>query len=205
VNKNSKVAIIDMGIGNSISIANALYRLGTEFELFNRKFPSNLYSHIILPGVGSFDAGMKQLRQRELDLPINEFISSGKPILGICLGMQLLFSESEEGVEQGIGFFPGKISKLKSSESIRVPNTSWQYVRSIRSSKILNRGQNCRLYHNHSFAYQDASQTFVSSILLAEPEVVVAVEQDMVFGVQFHPEKSHSAGDMILQRFVDLN
>ena len=200
----AKVGVLDVGIGNTISIKNALFALGEDCEIFEDYSLTQKFSHLIIPGVGAFDKGLLELRERGFEPEINRFRESSKPILGICLGMQMFFESSEEGGELGLGLLQGRISRIQPSETIRVPNTSWNLVEIIKPNGLLEVGAKIRAYHNHSFAFQDPSAPISTGVISDSPNLVVAAQLENLFGLQFHPEKSHSAGLKILKRFCDL-
>ena len=198
------IGILSCGIGNARSIYNLLYRLGYEVKLCTDGDSLNGVSHLIIPGVGGFDAAITTLEEKNLISPIKEFIHQGKPVLGICIGMQILFESSEEGVKSGLGIFKDKIRKLSQDSSLRIPNTAWLEVTIKKENRVFDKGDENRYYHNHSYAYQAKVSEYASAVLLSEREVVVGVNLDNVFGVQFHPEKSHQNGHRILEKFCNL-
>ena len=199
-----KIGVLDVGIGNTISIKNAFFAIGVDCEIFKDHSRTQKFSHLVIPGVGAFGKGLQELRNGGFEPEINKFRETSKPILGICLGMQMLFESSEEGSERGLGMLKGKISKIQPSETIRVPNTAWNVVEIIKPNALTEIGEKIRAYHNHSFAFQDPSASITTGVISNSPNVVVAVQLENLFGLQFHPEKSHSAGLKILKRFCDF-
>jgi glutamine amidotransferase len=201
------VIVIDHGVGNSIAIKNSLKRLGHETQtvrnLAELDSVASRTNHIILPGVGAFDEAMKCLIKGSLDAGLKSFVESGGKILGICLGMQLLFEESDEGSLGGLGLIPGRISRIHSAKGVRVPHVGWERVIQVQESHLFKDLRDEFFYHNHSFALQSPSEFELAKIDLVH-EYAVAVNRGNVYGVQFHPEKSHSAGSKILENFINI-
>lgn len=198
------VGILSCGIGNSRSIYNLLYRMGYDVKLCTEENSFNGISHLIIPGVGSFDAAISTLDEKNLLEPIKNFINQGKPILGICVGMQILFESSEEGVKSGLGIFKDKIKKLPQNSTLKIPNTAWLEVLVKVENNVFAKSDENRYYHNHSYAYQADSSEYATMVLASEQEVIVGVSLGNVFGIQFHPEKSHQSGQRILEKFCNL-
>jgi glutamine amidotransferase len=198
------VAILNIGIGNSKSVHNALYTLGYESTIIEDGSNLNLYSHIILPGVGAFDKAVTLLHEKFFFEEIQHFHTNKKPILGICLGMQLLFSTSDEGTKEGLNLIPGNITRIQASSEISVPNTGWHELSVTKANKTIEFGSTPRVYHNHAFAFQDPTRPEVSAVIASQPNIVVAVESNLVIGMQFHPEKSHRSGIEMLRKFCEL-
>jgi glutamine amidotransferase len=200
----SVIGILSCGIGNARSIYNLLYRLGYEVKLCTEENSLNEISHLIIPGVGGFDAAITTLEERNLIAPIKEFIHEENPVLGICIGMQILFESSEEGIKSGLGIFKDKIRKLPQDSTLRIPNTAWLEISVKKENRIFDKDDENRYYHNHSYAYQAQSSSYTSATLASENEVVVGVNLENVFGIQFHPEKSHQNGHRILEKFCNI-
>lgn len=203
----NKVAVIDHGVGNSIAILNLLRKIGieavkiqdaSEFEGFS---PSD--SKIVIPGVGSFDAGMNALRASRMDAAIRRFAVAGGGILGICLGMQLLFEGSDEGSSQGLGLIPGQLVAMKSNPQFRVPHVGWEQITPVKDDLIFSGITRLTFYHNHSYALPSPTPFEVATIQYSD-QFVVAARKENVIGVQFHPEKSHSSGEQLMRNFVNL-
>ena len=199
-----KIAIINLGIGNSKSVYNALSIQGIRSEIIEEGYKLLSYSHVIIPGVGAFDSTINSMKKNGLYDQIKEFYEAEKPILGICLGMQILFTSSDEGNEMGLNFIPGNLKRIRKSEFVNVPNTGWQNIRITQPGKLLNSTASLRMYHNHSYAFQEKERPEVSAVLESAENIVVGVEKKAVFGVQFHPEKSHRAGLDILKKFTEI-
>ena len=202
-----KIGVIDHGVGNSIAILNLLRKIGIEAVKvqntaeFQGLSPSE--SKIVIPGVGSFDAGMNALRASRLDIAITEFAEAGGGILGICLGMQLLFERSDEGSSEGLGLIPGELIAMKSDPQFRVPHVGWEPVIPVKEDLIFSGITRLSFYHNHSYALPSPSRFEIARIDYSE-QFVVAARNENVIGVQFHPEKSHSSGEQLMKNFIKL-
>ena len=202
----TRVKIIDTGIANIGSVARALDELKVPYGVCDAKmltsFPS---SHIILPGVGSFGAGVESLKQNDLLEHIDTEVKKGTYILGICLGMQLMFATSEEDSRQskGISIFDDRVMRLPKMNEKHWPHIGWSSVKLVKNSS-LTRGieDNEDFYFIHGFAAQTSHFTIGQSHFGVEFSAIV--EKDNVFGVQFHPEKSQAAGMKLLHNFCDL-
>ena len=191
------VGIIDYGVGNVASITNILDRIEAYSELV--KTPEELHLHdiIILPGVGAFDAAISKLKEAKFVEPLRQLKNNqNKKILGICLGMQLLGYGSDEGVLQGLGLIEAYCKKLPniSGTNYKVPNMGWHYIETEeKHNRFLNRELQ-RYYFAHSY-YMLCKQEFsIAATIDRGHKICVAVNDGNVYGVQFHPEKSHVFG-----------
>jgi imidazole glycerol-phosphate synthase subunit HisH len=194
------IGIVDYGMGNLFSVSKALERLGSDYFITGEKNELLAADALILPGVGSFRDAMELLPAAA----IKEFAASGKPLLGICLGMQLLFEESEEnGPTKGLGLLPGKVQRF-SGGSYKVPHMGWNQLEFVQSSPLLKNLQEDYVYFVHSY-FVDAKG---SKVLLAkanyQEEVAAIVGRENIFGMQFHPEKSGKLGMALLGNFLQL-
>lgn len=201
-----KVGIIDYGISNLTSVHNAMLALGTEAIIISKYEDFYSCTHLILPGVGTFSRGMANLRELGFDILIKEAVAQGKPLLGICLGMQLL---ADEGVEiedtEGLGLIPGKVLRISAEELLRLPHMGWNNVQVLNKSSLFKDVvENSDFYFVHSYAYSEIESSFVSAVSDYGNKIVAAVEQGNVFGVQFHPEKSQACGLKILENFIKI-
>jgi len=204
----TQIIIIDTGIGNITSVVNAFSRIGCQVKASRSKDDVMNAESLVLPGVGAFEQGMSALRQYELEQAIKyRVLEKRVPIIGICLGMQLLADESaEHGLHAGLGIVPGKVVQLVSHDpSFRIPNIGWHDVYSNKTSVMFDEDHQKEIfYHVHSFHLQCSDANDVAAhINFSGREVTVAIEKDNVFGMQFHPEKSQDDGLNLLSRIMD--
>lgn len=196
------IAIADYGIGNLRSVQKAFNKLGYDAIITGDKALIESASHVILPGVGAFADAINLLKTTGLDKVIIAEANKGKPILGICLGMQLLFeSSSESGVHEGLGLIKGKITRF--DIDLKVPQVGWNAVKVAKPSKILNNVDGEYFYFVHSFCAADINDE-TCGITDYSVEFTSAVEKNNIFGVQFHPEKSGESGLKILKNFAEI-
>jgi len=198
------VAIIEADFGNIASIINAIKYLGYEFEAV--KSPINLesFSHLILPGVGSYNKAAEKLQSLGWYEAIKNFANLTKPVLGICLGMQLMFEEgNEHGLTEGLKFFKGKCTEFSNNNKFPLPHMGFNFV-NYKKSKIWNNIPNpSPFYFVHSYRVKTIdSDALVSKTFYGE-EFVSFIEKKNVYGAQFHPEKSHKAGLILLKNFIE--
>ncbi len=198
----SKVVVFDYGAGNLRSVLNTLGAIGAEYELVDDAAGLESAEKIILPGVGHFGQMVRTLDAMRVRKPILSRISAGVPFLGICLGLQALFEESEEAPElQGLGLFVGKVKRFPNDA--RVPHMGWNELEVKAGSKLLrNLPERPYLYFAHSY-YVPAHPHAAATCIYSEPFTAV-LEYENVYGVQFHPEKSGALGLQIVKNFVDL-
>ena len=199
------IAIIDYDMGNVGSIKNMLEHLGFNAIITKDHNLLEQSTHLILPGVGSFDQGINNLRSNQLVSFLKEI---KKPLLGICLGMQLLGIDSEEGFEEGLNLIPFHNVKFKfENKELKVPHMGWNTIRIMDENNPLLKGMNSkdRFYFVHSYYAKPAEEKI--SILSTRYgfEFTSGVNQDNIFGVQFHPEKSHQFGMKLLKNFGELH
>ena len=192
------IVIIDYGAGNTRSVMNALDRLGSVYELTDD--PSRILAadKVIFPGVGHANHAMNSLNQRNLVDVIGEV---KQPLLGICVGMQLLFDSSEEGNTQCLGIIEGTVSKFNEDKVI-VPQMGWNTINRLESNLFKDIKENEFMYLVHSF-YAEMCQNAISSTNY-ELDYASALQRDNFYGVQFHPEKSSLAGEQMLRNFINL-
>jgi glutamine amidotransferase len=199
------IGIVDYGMGNLFSVSKALERLNADYFISGDKEELLRADALLLPGVGSFRDAMEVL---QVDT-IKEFAASGKPLLGICLGMQLLFEDSDEnGFTKGLGLLPGHVRRFsgtnEAGETYKVPHMGWNKLEFIKSSPLLKGLEEDYVYFVHSY-YVSADN---SEVLLAKAnyheEVSAVVGKDNIFGMQFHPEKSSKLGMALLSNFLKL-
>lgn len=197
------ITVVNLGISNLSSVLNALEYLGIEFCVSSDKDEIAKATHIILPGVGTFGKGMEQLKAKGLIEVIREqALKNKKPVFGICLGMQLMFESSEEsGGVEGLGLLKGKVIKLPKSEKYTIPRIGW--AESVFKKDFLgfNKGDKADFYYIHSF-YCVPNDSEVTAITNEDENICCAVQDNNIFGCQFHPEKSHKAGLSLLKQFA---
>jgi imidazole glycerol-phosphate synthase subunit HisH len=207
-----RVTIVDYGVGNIASIAKMMQRAGAEIDLTDRPEVVRSADRLLLPGVGAFDACAKALQAREgLPEAIQErVIRDGIPLLGICVGMQLLSAGSDEGVCSGFGFIDGRARRFDFSgrpeqDTLRVPHMSWSVIEPTQNSRLFPASASPRRFyfvHSYHVACNDPSQ--VAAWANYGVRFAASVQRDNIFGVQFHPEKSHSFGLELFRRFIEL-
>ena len=199
------IAVIDYDMGNLHSACKGLENAGATTKITDQPEDIEEAQAIVLPGVGAFDPAIDHLRSRHLEEPIKNAIASGKPFLGICLGLQILFDSSEEGKEKGLGVIPGIVRKFKSEANLTIPHMGWNQ---------LNFNQkNCPLWQDlpldpyvyfvHSYYVDPLDKNVIASTTThGNQTVTAAIAKDNLMAVQFHPEKSSNYGLKILSNFV---
>lgn len=202
------IVIVDYNMGNVASVANMLARIGaTDVQLSRDPDDVRRASKIILPGVGAFDRGMEHLEQYGLRDALDESVlTNGVPVLGICLGMQLLTDASEEGNKSGLGWIPGRARRFSfdAGGALKVPHMGWNYVAVKRDNPLIAPETRSRYYFVHSYFVTPERDEHVVATARYGNEFACAIARDNVWGVQFHPEKSHRFGMALLQNFVAL-
>ena len=201
------IAVIDYGRGNLFSLSQALQHLSARHQVTNKPEDVARATRIILPGVGAFGDGMKELSRSQLLAPIQDAASRGVWILGICLGMQFLVDSSEEfGDHKGLGLIPGRACKLSSQGSSRVPNVGWRCLRPEKNTFVSDLAPKTMTYFVHSFAAQmEFKESVVANIKFNDQDIPAIIRSDNIIGYQFHPEKSGPAGLDLIQRFLRLS
>lgn len=206
LNERGTVTIVDYGMGNLRSVQKAFERLGLQAEITDCPERILTADRLVVPGVGAFGDAIHELVRRNLSKPLLRFIESGRPFLGICLGLQLLFEKSyENGIHNGLGILRGDVVRFELPSEYSIPHMGWNQVRQECPNPLI------QGIPDESFFY------FVHSyyVVPANPEVIVGtteygfrfcsmIRQDNVFATQFHPEKSQSLGLKLLQNFAEL-
>lgn len=204
--KLTKIAIIDYGMGNLQSVRNALERVGCEVQISSELAALRSADALVLPGVGAFGEAMINLRQRKLVEPVRALVlDEGKPLLGICLGMQLLADSSEErGIYRGLSLIPGHVKEIPVSGRLRLPHIGWNGV-SVRKRDPLfgDIEEQGAFYFVHSYCFECAPE-HIAGVTDYGTDVTAAVQKERIFGVQFHPERSQRKGLRLLRNFVDF-
>lgn len=200
------IAIIDYDAGNLKSVEKALLSLGQECVVTRDFKEIEQADKVILPGVGSFGQAMEQLKKFELDKVLKEIPDSGKPFLGICLGLQLLFERSEEseGVE-GLGILKGEILRIPDKEGLKIPHIGWNSL-DLQGNGRLFAGleEHPYVYFVHSYYLKAAEESIIKATTDYSVRIHASVEQGNIFACQFHPEKSGSVGLQILKNFAEI-
>lgn len=194
------MAIIDYGMGNVGSVQNALDRLGAANMITDKQEDIQNANGIILPGVGSAGAGMKNIKERGLDTILANEIRKGKPLLGICLGMQLFMEKSMEGDVLCLGYIPGTAIKFRGR--MKIPQIGWNTVKTKGSGLFDGLTDDGYFYFVHSYYCVPKDRDIVAGITNYGGEFCSAFQMDNVYGVQFHPEKSGKTGEVVLQNFM---
>jgi len=198
------IAIVDYGVGNLNSVQNALKSMNITSLISSDAEEISKCRSIIVPGVGAFPDAMKNMTSTGLDKVIKEAARNEKPILGICLGMQLFFEESEE-IEtcQGLGLLKGNIKKLEGS--IKIPHMGWNSLSFETYSPILDGvPENKYVYFVHSYYAENCEDGTVNAYSMYEKKIPAIVSKGKIFGMQFHPEKSGEFGMKLLKNFVEV-
>ena len=209
-----KIVIIDYGMGNVRSVLRGVEKVGYRATVTDRAEDILGADKVIFPGVGAFGDGMRELKSRELDQIITTYVQTGRPLLGICIAMQLLFDNSEEhGLHKGLGLLPGKIIRIPETEDgktvRKIPHIGWNVVRPSQDSSWggtifdkIRGGESC--YFVHSFmAMVEHKGDLLAACDYEGIEITAAVRRDNITGLQFHPEKSGTVGLGLLKQFLD--
>ena len=203
----SVIAVVDYDMGNLHSVCKGLENVGAVPKITDSPAIIEQADAVVLPGVGSFDPAMQNLRSRNLIEPIKSAIASRKPFLGICLGMQILFESSEEGLEPGLGAIAGKVRRFRSEPGLTIPHMGWNQLQLTQPDLSLwqNLPSDPWVYFVHSY-YVDPVDWEVRSAIVTHgsQNVTAAIAKDNLMAVQFHPEKSSSTGLQMLSNFVSL-
>lgn len=197
-----KIAIIDYGMGNLRSVEKAFAYLGYNAQITSDPKEISQADKVVLPGVGAFGKGMEELRRRGLIEVIKEIVAEQKPFFGICLGLQLLFTESEEapGVE-GLGIFPGRVTRFK--QGVTVPHMGWNQIHIKRDSPIFNSiPSDMYFYFVHSYYVVPEDDNVILATTDYAVEFVSMINHGNLFATQFHPEKSQKIGLQMLKNFA---
>jgi glutamine amidotransferase len=208
------IGIVDYNMGNLASVINAFAKVGVDASLESNPAKLGQYDKLILPGVGAFGDAMEHLKQNGMDEAVKQYAFSGKPLLGICLGMQLLFESSEEfGSTKGLGLIPGKVvafDEKKFDHPQKIPHMGWNEMFQTRNEKLEMRNRlfeglpsDFYLYFVHSF-HAVCDDKYAIGKTHYGYEFVSAVQNKNIYGIQPHPEKSHENGLKIIENFVKL-
>jgi glutamine amidotransferase len=200
------VAVVDYGMGNLRSVYNAIDLLGFEATIINSPEKLSDFNRVILPGVGSYGVCMKNLDNSGFSQAIKEFVNTGKPLMGICLGMQVLSDKGLEGGEfLGLGLVKGEVVKLEVTEQdLKIPHVGWNAVNFSNPHHPLAKGlkQDSTFYFTHSYYFNAKKEENIFGVTSYGKDFVSAIIKDNVFATQFHPEKSQDSGLTLLKNFL---
>lgn len=200
------IAIIDYDAGNIKSVEKAMRYLGQDVEITRDRERILAADKVILPGVGAFGDAMEKIRQYGLEEVIRQVVDRGTPFLGICLGLQLLFEESEESPgAKGLGILKGKIRRIPGGEGLKIPHMGWNTLELSGDGRLF-RGvpEEPFVYFVHSYYLEAQEEEIVKAVTWYGTKIHASVEKGNVFACQFHPEKSSSTGLLMLKNFVEL-
>jgi imidazole glycerol-phosphate synthase subunit HisH len=203
----ANIAVIDYDMGNLHSACKGLETAGAKTCVTDQVAEMRAADAVVLPGVGSFDPAMQHLQERGLVPIIQEIVASGKPFLGICLGLHILFEGSEEGKEPGLGIFPGRVKRFQSEPNLTIPHMGWNQLDFTQPQLALwgDLSHNPWVYFVHSYYVAPTDSTLTAATVThGNQTVTAAIARDNVMAVQFHPEKSSKAGLQILANFVAM-
>ncbi|MBN2121360.1 MAG: imidazole glycerol phosphate synthase subunit HisH [Candidatus Omnitrophica bacterium] len=207
--KSPLIAVVDYGLGNLRSVSKALELTGAEVIVSSKPKDLLSASGVVFPGVGAFYRGMENLRERKLNSALFKIIKEGKPFLGICLGLQLLFTFSwEHGDTKGLDIIEGRVKRFEGN--VKVPHMGWNQVKQTQDSspktKDLFQGipDNSYFYFVHSYFVVPKDKSLIAATTEYGGEFTSCVCKENIFGVQFHPEKSGPLGLQILKNFIDI-
>lgn len=203
-----KIHILDYKMGNLQSVHNRLKRLGIDATISSNLDDIKRADKLVFPGVGHFGKAMKNLQDLHLIDILNESVLiNQKPILGICLGMQLMAKHSEEGDSEGLGWFDATVRRFKINDTLKykVPHTGWNQISIEKNSQLMSNIDNLsEFYFVHAYHFEIKDQQDILNTTDYESRFVSAIEKKNIFGVQYHPEKSHTAGSVLLKNFIAL-
>ena len=199
--------IIDSVVGNFASIYNMLKQIGLTPKISHNYDEISKSPNIILPGVGNFKKGMETIKEKKIDKAIKNAAQNNSKILGICLGMHFLFEESEEGDEKGLGLLQGKVIKFQfNNHELKVPHMGWNYVNFNNESKLnFKYEEKIKFYFAHSYHVICKNKSDIAGTTNYGLDFVSAVQKQNLYGVQFHPEKSHNFGKNFFKNLFNKN
>jgi glutamine amidotransferase len=200
----TKIAIFDFGAGNLFNLHQSLLRNGAHtVDILRALQELENYNGLVLPGVGNFDSAISSIKKDAVAL--NTAVDSGMPILGICLGLEMLFNKSEEGILDGLKLLEGEVLMLP-KKKVKVPHIGWNNLRIVKSESNLLKGvpQDSWVYFVHSYHIKPVDQNLIAGITDYGSKLPVVIERSNLFGTQFHPEKSGKIGAQIMKNFTKI-
>ena len=203
----NKILIIDNDTGNQASVLNAVKSLGYSVKISRAKNDFDESTHLIFPGVGSFPNFIRNFNKLNIkDILFENILIKKKPILGICVGMQVLSTIGNEFEKtQGLDLIPGEVQKIN-NDKLLLPHIGWNEVKFLKETEITkNFKDNFDFYFVHSYYFDVSNRKFVTGITTYNHEIPCIIEKDNIFGVQFHPEKSQNAGLLLLKNFLSIS
>jgi imidazole glycerol-phosphate synthase subunit HisH len=202
------IGVIDYGLGNTKSFINIYKRLNIPCCLVSSERDFQFLDKVILPGVGSFDYALSLLETSGMIDCLNEFvINENNFVLGVCIGMQIMADSSEEGTKNGLGWIPGNVKKLTmaTSSSYPLPHMGWNSVHQLHNTRLFDQvGQGKEFYFLHSYYFDVTSEADIIAKSSYPDQFASIVNKNNIYGIQFHPEKSHHNGVQILKNFAEL-
>jgi len=200
------IKIVDYGMGNLRSVQKAFERIGAEAQVVSQPADVAGADKLVLPGVGAFRDAIGELKRTGLDRPVREHIAADKPLLGICLGLQLLFDVSyEDGQWEGLGVLPGKVVRFTDQADLKIPHMGWNSLEFAQPARIFEGvPEGSSVYFVHSYFVVPEDESVIAARTEHGTRFVSAVARKNLFATQFHPEKSQSVGLRLLKNFADL-
>lgn len=197
------ISVVDYGMGNIGSIKNMLKKIGVDSKLIDKPEQLDPSKSIILPGVGAFDNAMRRLNDLGFSARLQELAAGGTPLLGICLGMQLLGNGSEEGNLDGLKLIPGKTQKFVLEADFKIPHMGWNKVMNSNTG-LFHELEDSKFYFVHSYHFVPEKEAYILGETNYGVKFVSSIKKDKVYGAQFHPEKSHKYGMQLLKNFCAI-
>ena len=200
----TKIAIFDFGAGNLFNLHQSLLRNGAQtVDVVRTLEPLEKYDGLVLPGVGNFDSAISSIQKDSASL--NNAVDNGMPILGICLGLEMLFNKSEEGILDGLKLLDGDVLMLP-KKKVKVPHIGWNNLRIVKRENNLLKGipQDSWVYFVHSYHIEPEDQNLIAAVTDYGSKLPVVIESSNIFGTQFHPEKSGKIGAEIMRNFIKI-